>query len=1049
MRWFRLLSVTITSALLAIIIWNVLQKSSSNNAMSLLARAYSERRTLEVRIPGAEYAPISVERGVSAKSLYRTESLIEAELSINNHVKGPSSDPNWLQAQARMYLLEHDYESAIQSLEHLREIQSVSSPQILTDLASAYFEQAESADRPVDYGNAIEYLGEALSSSPDDPLALFNRAISCEKAFLYSQAQVDWEHYLRVDPKGEWADDARRHLSELRLKVWHRNQLLSAPLLTYPELANLRDQDSLEKVDDRMEEYLQLAVTKWLPTAYPVDGSQSAGTSQARVALRLLAQRDLSQHEDHWLSDLLLVNKSPNFPWAVKKLSDLLNANDNGDAVSAQLYAKEADSLFTSAHSVPGALRARVEYVFATHVAQAGNDCLKAASRFQRSIEGHFYPWLNIQFHLEHGTCYWLNGDLGSARKLYNLAASEAGKHRYKALYLRTQDHIAALDSAIGNSRGSWERLRKALDLFWTGMYPPMRGYNLYYNLHESARIRRKPYLQLAAWQDGLKLSDSFSDNTLRAMAHSLMADVELACHEPAGAERELTRADQLFNLSPQVKSTRVARLEAATREAEIEIRLGNFLQAVHRLQDMEPEVANLSDDFLSLLFYTNLGEAETRLKDIPLAESSLRTAISFAEKSLSSLKDERAKLEWSEKSSVAYRNFVELKLRQGDAAGALEIWESYRGASLRNEAPKKRNNAEIKKSAERPANSMLTDIHTILSQLPTLSSRTILSYARLNDAFVVWMYDNRGISVYQIQAPSEDVESLARSFRRLCADRDSDLGALTRQGRRLYELLIAPFEGRLSADRSLVIEADGALEGLAFEALKDGKNRYLADRFRVTSSLGLFYRLKASGSRPITTNSSALIAAISQSNAVTGTVLPSLPEVWEEGENVAHRFNSAKLLQDDGATLDAVRFRLARAEVFHFAGHAIASARQTGLLLSDGTLDYASLSHVDLSRMQLAVLSACDTIGDRGGAESNPESLVRLFEDAGVPRVVASRWAVDSASTKTFMEQFYSALMQEGDDSLALGKAEAKLRAKQETSHPYHWAAFTEFAHN
>jgi len=46
-------------------------------------------------------------------------------------------------------------------------------------------------------------------------------------------------------------------------------------------------------------------------------------------------------------------------------------------------------------------------------------------------------------------------------------------------------------------------------------------------------------------------------------------------------------------------------------------------------------------------------------------------------------------------------------------------------------------------------------------------------------------------------------------------------------------------------------------------------------------------------------------------------------------------------------------------------------------------------------------------------------------------------------------MEQFYSALMQEGDDSLALGKAEAKLRAKQETSHPYHWAAFTEFAHN
>ena len=184
---------------------------------------------------------------------------------------------------------------------------------------------------------------------------------------------------------------------------------------------------------------------------------------------------------------------SPRFPAAVENLSLLLRANDAGDTAAAQRYAHEADTAFISAHNVAGALRARVELVFATHIAQEGADCLRSARSFRNFVENRSYTWLRIQFHLEEGTCYWLNGNMGTARSLYSLADTEAQQNAYKVLHMRAQDHLAALDGNTGNFGASWERLHNALDSYWNDTYPEMRGYNLYYNLHESARARRQP----------------------------------------------------------------------------------------------------------------------------------------------------------------------------------------------------------------------------------------------------------------------------------------------------------------------------------------------------------------------------------------------------------------------------------------------------------------------------------------------------------------------------------------------------------------------------
>jgi CHAT domain len=82
------------------------------------------------------------------------------------------------------------------------------------------------------------------------------------------------------------------------------------------------------------------------------------------------------------------------------------------------------------------------------------------------------------------------------------------------------------------------------------------------------------------------------------------------------------------------------------------------------------------------------------------------------------------------------------------------------------------------------------------------------------------------------------------------------------------------------------------------------------------------------------------------------------------------------------------------------------------GLLLSDAVLTVTTLEKRKASTMQLVVLSACDTEdGALGGAE-DADSLTGYFVRAGVPRVVASRWNVDSGSARRFMSKFYEHLL-------------------------------------
>jgi CHAT domain-containing protein len=107
--------------------------------------------------------------------------------------------------------------------------------------------------------------------------------------------------------------------------------------------------------------------------------------------------------------------------------------------------------------------------------------------------------------------------------------------------------------------------------------------------------------------------------------------------------------------------------------------------------------------------------------------------------------------------------------------------------------------------------------------------------------------------------------------------------------------------------------------------------------------------------------------------------------------------------------------------------------------------MDANVVRHLQLQNLQLAVLSACGTAS--GGTGSNGfDSVTDALLRAGVPHVVASRWAVDSTETRGFVQDFYRNALSGQTVSEAIRLTSRNMLANPRTSHPYYWSAFAAY---
>jgi CHAT domain-containing protein/tetratricopeptide (TPR) repeat protein len=132
-------------------------------------------------------------------------------------------------------------------------------------------------------------------------------------------------------------------------------------------------------------------------------------------------------------------------------------------------------------------------------------------------------------------------------------------------------------------------------------------------------------------------------------------------------------------------------------------------------------------------------------------------------------------------------------------------------------------------------------------------------------------------------------------------------------------------------------------------------------------------------------------------------------------------------------------------------SGLALAGANtrdQTSPENEDGLLTAEEIATLDLSGVEWAVLSACESGLGETRASEGVLGLRRAFQVAGAGTVVMSLWAIEDEVAREWMTHLYRARLIDGLSSSesvrhASRQLLARRRATGPSSHPYYWAGF------
>ncbi len=323
------------------------------------------------------------------------------------------------------------------------------------------------------------------------------------------------------------------------------------------------------------------------------------------------------------------------------------------------------------------------------------------------------------------------------------------------------------------------------------------------------------------------------------------------------------------------------------------------------------------------------------------------------------------------------------------------------------------------------------------------------------------------------------------------------------REGCVLARLIWAPLEAHLKGAKTVLISPDGPLGTLPFAALPGRRSgTFLIEDVAVAlvPVPRILPEMLALDRPPDDTPSLLAVGDVDFGTPREGVpTWAALPGTAAELADVRRAFarshprGRVTALSAGDATREAVREALPKARHAHLATHgffAPATARGadagggwhplllSGLVLSGanrdpkegeegGILTALEVSEMDLSKLDLAVLSACET---GLGAEAAGEGLLglqRAFAVAGARTVVASLWKVDDRATKELMSGLSARVW---DAKKPLARADALRQAQLALLHggvkkgigrgldpaedafsgvseprlpPYYWAAF------
>ena len=119
-----------------------------------------------------------------------------------------------------------------------------------------------------------------------------------------------------------------------------------------------------------------------------------------------------------------------------------------------------------------------------------------------------------------------------------------------------------------------------------------------------------------------------------------------------------------------------------------------------------------------------------------------------------------------------------------------------------------------------------------------------------------------------------------------------------------------------------------------------------------------------------------------------------------------------------------------------------LAGANRRAAASEDGILTAEEIASLDLSDVEWAVLSACQTgVGDVRAGEG-------VFGLAGAGSLITSLWSADDQATRAWMTALYQGRLRDQlDTAQAARYASLRIlrdrRAHKQSTHPFYWGTF------
>jgi CHAT domain-containing protein len=269
----------------------------------------------------------------------------------------------------------------------------------------------------------------------------------------------------------------------------------------------------------------------------------------------------------------------------------------------------------------------------------------------------------------------------------------------------------------------------------------------------------------------------------------------------------------------------------------------------------------------------------------------------------------------------------------------------------------------------------------------------------------------------------------------------------------RLWELTWGLVEHRLAAEVERVVVVGGEpFDKVPLAVLRDAAGRSLLERFELVEvpSLGVLSHLLERDGPAGTPAPSSVLAVGDPWPLSEPARFPPLPAARDEAVAVSQLYPERVLLLRDAARLDAVVAALAEAQVFHFAGHALAAAASPDramlyLATADGqrsSWTAAEVAKTHAPNLRLAVLAGCET----GSVGAGPvHALATGFLVAGAEAVVATRWPLRDDEATLLLRRFHE-LVTAGErvpQALRRAQLESATPKGSRALHPAVWSSF------